>query len=85
MGTHMKTTVDIADALLSEARALAEREDTTLKALLDEGLRMLLKQRKQRVRFRLRRASFRGEGLQPEVADASWNRLRELAYEDRGA
>ncbi|MDX2168644.1 MAG: DUF2191 domain-containing protein [Deltaproteobacteria bacterium] len=81
----MKTTVDIADALLSEARALAEREDTTLKALLDEGLRLLLKQRRQPVRFRLRRATFRGQGLQPEVANASWNRLRELAYEDRGS
>ena len=34
----MKTTVDIADALLEEARTAADREGTTLKALLEAGL-----------------------------------------------
>ncbi len=34
--------------------------------------------------FRLRKAGFKGEGLQPEAAGASWERLRELAYGSRG-
>jgi hypothetical protein len=34
--------------------------------------------------FRLRPASFKGRGLQPQVAGAGWDRLREMAYEDHG-
>lgn len=32
--------------------------------------------------FRLRSASFKGEGLRPELQDASWAQVRELAYDD---
>jgi hypothetical protein len=35
--------------------------------------------------FKLRRASFKGMGLQAELADASWETLRDLVYHDRGA
>ena len=82
MGTHMKTTVEISDALLNEIRALAAREHTTLRALLDEGLRLALRQRRRK-RFSLRRVTFTGNGLRPELRDASWDRIRELAYDPR--
>ncbi len=82
MGTHMKTTVEISDALLIEARTVAAREKTTLRALLDEGLRLALRQRRRK-RFALRRVTFDGNGLRPELRDASWDRIRELAYDTR--
>ena len=84
MVSHMKTTVDIPDALLEDAKKLAARQDTTLRELLVEGLRRMLAERRRISTFRLRKASFRGNGLQPGVIDASWERIRELAYEGRG-
>lgn len=80
----MKTTVEISDALLEEAKELAAKESTTLRALLEEGLRRAMNDRRQRKTFRLRRASFRGEGLQPGVAEGSWQRIRGIIYEGRG-
>lgn len=85
MGNHMKTTIEVPDALLSEARKVAAREGTTVKALVEQGLRRVVAEKKRAaVSFQLRKATFRGQGLQPGVKDASWERLRELAYEGRG-
>jgi hypothetical protein len=81
----MKTTVEIHDALLEEARSLASREGTTVRAMVEEGLRRILSERKRTRRFRLRKATFKGGGLQPDVAGGSWERIRDLAYEGRGS
>ena len=81
----MKTTLEISDPLLREARKVAARDRTTLRALVEQGLRRVVaeKQRRQPA-FRLRKASFKGRGLRPELRDAEWSQLRELAYGDRG-
>lgn len=85
MGTHtMKTTVDISDALLEEARALLANEKTTLRALIEEGLRLVIEEHADRKPFKLRCATFKGRGLQAEVRDADWDTIRSLAYEGRG-
>jgi len=80
----MKTTLEISDPLLREARKLAARERTTLRALVEQGLRQVVAEKKQKPVFRLRKASFRGRGLRPELGGAGWERLRDLAYEGRG-
>jgi len=84
MVSHMKTTAQIPDSLFEEARKLANRERTTLKALIEEGLRRIVSQHKRRNGFRLRKATFKGKGLQPHLAGASWEQIRELSYEGRG-
>jgi hypothetical protein len=84
MGTHMKTTVEISDALLDEVKKLASREGTTVRTLVEQGLRQVISQRKQRRAFRLRNASFKGHGLSADAKRLDWERLRELAYEGRG-
>jgi len=84
MVTHMKTTIELPDALLGEARKLATREGTTLKALVEQGLRRVIAEKKRIGAFRLRKATFSGEGLQHGVRGASWERVRELVYEGRG-
>jgi hypothetical protein len=80
----MKTTVDIADSLLGHARRVAAERGTTLRALVEEGLRRVLGEQRSRVGFRLRRATFRGNGLRAEVAGAGWDGVRRRAYEGRG-
>jgi hypothetical protein len=85
MGIWMKTTVEISDALLDEARRQAVREGTTVRALIDDGLRRVLRTGGKTKAFKLRRATFKGRGLQPGIAPGSWERLRELVYEGRGA
>lgn len=85
MYDHMKTTVELPDALLHAARRTAARDGVTVRALLIEGLHRVLESRKRAAAFQLRDASFRGEGLQPDVAEGSWERMRDLAYDGRGA
>lgn len=80
----MKTTIDISDSLAREARALAAREKTTLRALVEAGLREVLKRHRRAAEFRLRSASFGGRGLQPPFAGGDWEKMREAAYEGRG-
>jgi len=80
----MKTTIDISDALMAEARKTARREQTTLRALVEEGLRKILAQRRARRPFQLRDVSFRGEGLQPGVTEGDWEEIRRRAYDGRG-
>ena len=85
MYTHMKTTVEISDPLLGEARRAAVEEGTTVRALIEEGLRRVLRERVRRRPFRLRQVTFKGRGLQPSAGDGSWERLRAFIYEDRGS
>jgi hypothetical protein len=85
MVAHMKTTIDIADALLESARKAADREGITLRALVERSLREALKARRTASRFRLKVVTFKGDGLHPQAADAGWEQLRAAIYEGRGA
>jgi Arc/MetJ family transcription regulator len=79
MVTHMKTTVDITDSLFREAQEAARAQNTTLRALIEDGLRAVLSRRGTGT-FVLTDASVSGDGLQPEFRGASWERIRDAAY-----
>jgi Bacterial antitoxin of type II TA system, VapB len=79
----MKTTIEISDALLREARKLAAREGVTLRALVERGLHRVLVEAK-RPPFRMRDGRFGGNGLQPEVRHMSFEQLLDMSYEGRG-
>ena len=82
----MKTTIELSDAALIEARRIAEREGTSLRALVEEGLRHVLADRRaRRSGFRLRRTTFKGDGLSPEFEGESWPAVRDAIYRERGA
>lgn len=80
----MKTTVDITDSLLEEAKKVASREGTTVRALIEDGLREVLTERKKPGSFKLRKATFKGKGLHPGVSVGSWESIRELIYDGHG-
>ena len=84
MGRAVKTTIEISDPLLRQARRLAAREGVTLRALVERGLHRVMAETKREAPFKLRRASFKGEGLEAGLREASWEKLRDLAYEGRG-
>lgn len=80
----MKTTLEISDRLLRDARTIAKREGATLSALVERGLRHVIAQKGEpRTAFRLRKASFRGRGVRSELQEAGWDRLRALVYGGR--
>ncbi len=85
MVTRIKTTIDIADPLLTSAKQLAAKQGTTLRSLVESGLRRVLDESGRTEPFRLRDASFDGRGFGPEFRDGDWNQIRDAAYEARGA
>lgn len=80
----MKTTIEIADPLLQAARKAARREGTTVRALVERGLRRILAEQRQTRTFQLRDASVEGRGLIPGAEGLSWEALRDLVYSNRG-
>ena len=80
MVAHMKTTVDLPDELLRQAQQIARAEGTTLRSVLEEGLRAVIARHHGAQRFELRDASVPGRGLQPEFAGADWARIRDASY-----
>jgi len=80
---HMKTTVGIPDSLLSDAKRLAVEEGLTLRELVVEGLRLVLK-RRDRDEFRLRDARVDGRGVQVGVNEGDWTRIQRMIYTGRG-
>jgi hypothetical protein len=82
----MKTTIHIPDSLFNDARKVADQEKTTLKALVEEGLRKAVAEHRDRrpEGFKLRRAAFKGQGLQPHLAGVTWDQILDLGYEGRG-
>jgi hypothetical protein len=81
----MKTTVEIEDRLFEQAKREALRRKTTLRRLIEAGLRYELKRPAKPKKFKLRDASFKGGGgLMPGVDFKNWDQMHELTYGDRG-
>lgn len=78
MGTHMKTTIEIADDVFVRAKRQAKREGKTLRDLVDEALRQRLAAHPARPAFRLKKHPFKGAGLQP--GHGEWETVRDLIY-----
>lgn len=80
----MKTTIDIPDSLMARCKAVIGEQHVTFRSLVEEGLDRVLEDRTRRKPFKLRSVPFCGGGFQPGFDEASWDRIREAAYEGRG-
>ena len=82
----MRTTVEIADSLMKEVREEMKRRGVTFRALVEDGLRQLLRE-SRREAVEIPDARFRGEpGLAEGVhADDLPQRIRQAIEEGRGS
>jgi hypothetical protein len=82
----MKTTIELNDALLEEAKRLAAKEHRTLRDITETALRRYLEEVRARrgKPFRLRPVTFRGKSLQPGLREGDWAAVRSMTYEGRG-
>jgi hypothetical protein len=82
----MKTTIELPEPLFAQARRFADAHGMTMKALIEQGLRKVLAEKKEEPKFKLRDGSFHGgNGLTPEFQNATWEQIRDAIYEGRGA
>lgn len=81
----MKTTIELPDELIKQARRVARQEGSTLRALVEEGLQRSLEARRQAACRELDFPSYGGSGLREEFQSASWSRIRDEIYREHGA
>jgi hypothetical protein len=70
--------IEIEQSLLRAARELAKCEGATIREIVERAESRLGPS------FKLRRASFKGNGLQPALREDAWEDLRDLSYGNRG-
>ena len=80
MVTHMKTTIEIADEVLSRAKRQARREGKTLREVVEGALRQQLAAPDAHAAFRLKRHVYKGKGRHPGVEEGDWKSVRDLVY-----
>lgn len=81
----MKTTIEVSDDLLEQARQTAARDGTTVHALVELGLRRVVEQRQRMHAFKLCDGIFGDHRLQPQAEHFGWPQWRDLAHEGRGS
>ncbi len=80
----MKTTIDISEHLLLQAKALARAEGTTLKNLTEEGLELVLTKHASREGRQARPVVCGGKGLSAAFQGKSWSEIRDEIYRGYG-
>jgi hypothetical protein len=83
----MKTSLEISEHLFNKVKQLAAKRGTSVRALIDEGLRLLLAdvEKKQTVKPKL--LTFGGDGLTDlyQGNSLSWDSLRDEIYRGHGS
>jgi hypothetical protein len=81
----MSTTLVLNDSLFQQLQQQASLSQTTPQALLERVWQEFLQPQPQPSKprpFRLKQATFKGQGLNENLATNEWSTLRELAYQE---
>ena len=80
---HMKTTIDIADALLARAKRHAQRSGIPLRAVVEEGIRRVLAAEDAPTAYQLPDLSVGDAKDENPLESMSWPDLRDEIYSGR--
>lgn len=76
----MKTTVEVKDSLFERAKRHAKKTGRPMRALFEEGLRLVLEAEQQRVDYLLPDRSVGEAGRPNPLERLSWQDLRDEIY-----
>jgi hypothetical protein len=78
----MKTSLELPDSLFKRARAIAQKRGTTLRALIEEGLHIVLARAENPPKIEPKILVFGGEGYseQYKECDLGWEHLKKFVY-----
>ena len=79
----MKTTVDIHDELLKRAKCHAKKTGQPLRAVVEQGIRLVLEAEAKRRPYKLPDRSVGKPGDPFPLASYTWDELRDIIYNDR--
>lgn len=81
----MKATIEIADDLFQRAQIAARKKKTTLRALTEQGLRLVLKEQEAKtVKWTWKPLVVQGQGMTDPFKNAGWEKVRDEIYRGRG-
>ena len=80
----MKTTIELSEKLLKEAKKYAAEKGLTLKSVIETALRNMFEHKNRPIKFSLRKATFKGEGVQEGQSEGDWTSVRGKIYKGRG-
>lgn len=77
----MKTTIEISDSLMAEAKEFARGRGITLRTVIERGVRLALKNGGENPEYKFEDKSVNGSGLvDPNM---TWDEMLEISYGDR--
>ena len=83
----MKTSLEISDHLFIKIKKLATKRGTSVRALIDESLRLLLAQAEIKQVIQPKLLTFGGDGFTDryEGTSPSWDQIRDEIYRGHGS
>ncbi len=83
----MKTSLELSEHIFSKVRRLAQKRGTSVRALVEEGLRLILESDERKRVIKPKILTFGGDGMTDQFVTRglSWDTLREEVYQDHGA
>ena len=80
----MRTTIDLSEAVFQQAKRCAQRRQTTLRDIIEEGLRLVMDREDAVQKYRLKDLSYGSGGTVPGIEMGDWERIRDILYTGRG-